>query len=147
MEISVKSRYALASMIIIAKQYESGEYIPANTISKKLGISKIYLEQVFTQLKKDGLVKAAKGAQGGYRLTRPAQQITVYEMLSGLEISLFKKTDETVAQKSPEIENTMQTKIFNALVENIEAFLKNITLNDLVNEADKYAEQQIMYYI
>ena len=68
MRISAKGRYALAAAISMARQYGTGEHITAISISEKLGISKIYLEQVFSLLKRAGLVNTVKGAQGGYAL-------------------------------------------------------------------------------
>ena len=55
------------------------------------GVSKIYLEQVFSLLKRDGLVNSIKGAQGGYQLSRPAEEISVYDILSVAELSMFEK--------------------------------------------------------
>lgn len=75
MRISAKGRYALAAIISMAQQYNSGEHITVISISEKLGLSKIYLEQVFALLKKAEIVSSAKGAQGGYQLTRMPGQM------------------------------------------------------------------------
>ena len=56
-----------------------------------LAVSKIYLEQVFSLLKRDGLANSIKGAQGGYQLSRPAEEISVYDILSVAELSMFEK--------------------------------------------------------
>jgi len=89
MRISAKGRYALASVVFMAQQHESGEYITILSISEKLGISKIYLEQVFSLLKRGNIVNSIKGAMGGYQLTRMPQQITVLDVLKAVELSLY----------------------------------------------------------
>lgn len=62
MKISSKGRYGLAAMICIAQNCKNNECITIIKISEILGISKIYLEQVFSLLKRAGLVNSIKGA-------------------------------------------------------------------------------------
>src|SRR5690606_1073070 len=108
MRISAKGRYALAAVINMAQQYDSGECITVISISERLGISKIYLEQVFSMLKRGDIVRSVKGAQGGYQLVRPPEQITVLDVLSAVETSLFETVEDTVPEKAPEIEAAMR---------------------------------------
>ena len=103
MRLSAKGRYALAALTYMARLYNNGEYITVLTISEELGISKIYLEQVFSLLKKRNLFFLLK-AQGGYQLSRAPKQITVLDVLSAVEVSLFEQTQDTVEEKAPEIE-------------------------------------------
>ena len=109
MRISSRGRYALAAVISMARQFNSGEYITVISISENLGISKIYLEQVFALLKKADIVSATKGAQGGYQLTRPPEQITVLDILQAVELSLFEMTQDTVPEKAPDIEAALRS--------------------------------------
>ena len=132
----------------MARQFNSGEYITVISISENLGISKIYLEQVFALLKKADIVSATKGAQGGYQLTRPPEQITVLDILQAVELSLFEMTQDTVPEKALDIEAALRSTIFNELDEKLKDFLRSITIADLVNEADKYkGNSAMMYYI
>lgn len=148
MRVSAKSRYALASVISMGQNYNNGGSTTVISISEKLDISKIYLEQVFTLLKKGSIVNSVKGSQGGYLLTRPPQQITVYDILSAIESSLFEPAEDTVSKKSPAIESAMQKFAFEKLDLSVESTLKNITVLDLINEAEKYkATDEIMFYI
>ena len=89
MRISSKGRYALAAMALMAERFQSGEFTTVISISEHFGISKIYLEQVFSLMKRAGLVASAKGAQGGYQLTRKPSEINVFEVLHAAELSLF----------------------------------------------------------
>lgn len=147
LRISSKARYGLASMIVLAQNYKSQEYITVVSISERLDISKIYLEQVFSLLKRADLVISTKGAQGGYRLATSPSSITVYDILNAIEISLFEKTDRSVSQAENAIEETMQTMVWGRIDKNISETLKNITLNDLVNDANQRAEDGYMFYI
>ncbi|HHW30739.1 MAG TPA: Rrf2 family transcriptional regulator [Clostridiaceae bacterium] len=148
MRISAKGRYALAALTFMAQQYNNGEYVTIITISGELGISKIYLEQVFSLLKKAELVFSSKGSQGGYQLSQAPDQITTFDILSAVEVSLFEQTQDTVPEKAPEIEKALRLSIFNVLDQNIIKLLKGITLADLVNEAEKHKQDHaIMFYI
>jgi len=148
MRISAKGRYALAAVIIMAQQYDSGECITVISISERLGISKIYLEQVFSMLKRGDIVRSVKGAQGGYQLVRPPEQITVLDVLSAVETSLFEAVEDTVPEKAPEIEAVMRSSVFEAMDRSLSDALSRITLEDLVTEAEKYSGgQSVMYYI
>lgn len=148
MRISAKGRYALAAAISMAENHSSGEYITVISISEKLGISKIYLEQVFSLLKRGGIVISVKGAQGGYQLARIPRDITVFDVLSAVETSLFEQAEETVQTKSPEIEAAMRLSVFDAIDSAINDTLESITLYDLVNEAEKHkTDQGLMFFI
>lgn len=134
MRISVKGRYALASMVFMAKNTE-GNCSVVN-ISSSLGISKIYLEQIFSLLKKAELVKSIKGSKGGYVLVLPPETITVYQILFATETSLFERTEDTVKEKFEEIEQAMRSEIFDDLDIIIKQKLENITLLNLLKKAE-----------
>ena len=67
--------------------YECG-YIPLKAVSQRQNISDKYLEQIITQLSRAGLVRSARGAQGGYQLTKPPEEYTVGDILRTTEGSL-----------------------------------------------------------
>jgi len=148
MRISTKGRYALASAVSMARQHNNGEYITVFSISEKLGISKIYLEQVFALLKRGGLVISVKGAQGGYMLSRAPDRITVFDVLSSVEGALFERAEDTVASNAPDIEKAMRLSVFEALDKSVKDALTAVTLEDLVSEAEKNnADNSQMFYI
>jgi Rrf2 family protein len=148
MRISAKGRYALAAAINLAENYDSGECTTVISISEKLGISKIYLEQVFSLLKRGGIVISEKGAQGGYQLARMPRQITVLDVLSAIELSLFEQTEETVNAKAPEIESVMRAMVFDSIDGTVKEVLEKVTLEDLVSRIDEQKKDQgFMYFI
>lgn len=87
MKISTKGRYALRLMLDLAMD-ETGEYVTVKSISERQGISGKYLEQIVSALTKAGYVKSSRGAQGGYKLARPAEEYTVGSILRLIEGSL-----------------------------------------------------------
>jgi Rrf2 family protein len=148
MRISSKGRYGLAAMINIAQNYSSGQYITIISIAERLGISKIYLEQVFSLLKRGELVISVKGAQGGYQLSKAPSEISVFEILHACEQMLFDKTESSVAEKAENIEKAMQSMVFDKIDIVISDKLKEVSLNDLVLEAAKFKEpDEFMYFI
>lgn len=148
MRISAKGRYALASAALMAQQHRTGETITLISIADSLGISKIYLEQVFSLLKRAELVTSVKGAQGGYQLSRMPAQITALDVLAAVELSLFEKTDDTVAEKAPQIEAALRSAVFDELDGAVRDMLQKITLEDLAFEAEKnQSENAFMFYI
>ena len=148
MRISAKGRYALAAASHMAAVQRHGECITVISISEKLGISKIYLEQVFSLLKRGGLVRSVKGAQGGYQLTRMPGRISAFDVLSSVELSLFEKTEAAVSEKAPEIDAAMRSCVFAPLDQIVAEALKSTTLDDLAAAAEKQKTGDgMMYYI
>ena len=147
MKLSAKSRYALAALIEMGQNCMAEKPVTIASLSDKLGISKIYLEQVFSLLKRGDVVVSIKGAQGGYQLSRPMREISAYDILSSIESSLFEQPSQTVAEAAPNIESVMQDDVFKELDAVIAAALKKITLDALVASAGQYGDVGYMYYL
>ncbi|MDR0964557.1 MAG: Rrf2 family transcriptional regulator [Clostridium sp.] len=135
MKISSKGRYALASMILLAHNQGQDSPMTVIGISGQLDISKIYLEQVFSLLRKGGLVTSIKGSQGGYQLSRPADEISTAEILSVTETSIFEPTESTVAQSQPGIERALQDVLFIPANDAFQKFFDKTPLSVLAEEA------------
>lgn len=89
MEKSQKEgRYGIKIMIDLTKYYYSNTLIKSKEISVRQNIPIKYLEQIINSLRKCGFVKSIRGAEGGYRLAKPPENITLYEILECLEGSL-----------------------------------------------------------
>lgn len=84
MKFSTRSEYGLRAMVVLAGN-EGGNPLSLRQIAEDEQISEQYLEQIFMELKKAELVLSVRGAYGGYRLSRPAEQITVRQILEVLE--------------------------------------------------------------
>ena len=87
MKLSTRARYGLRAMIDLAVQTD-GEAVSIQSIAARQEISDCYLEQLAGKLRKAGLITSLRGASGGYQLARPADTISVGEILRVLEGSL-----------------------------------------------------------
>jgi Rrf2 family protein len=139
MRISAKGRYALAAITEIARQARESENVSVFNISKSLGISKIYLEQVLVQLKKGGVIISVKGSKGGHQLAREPRKISAWEVLYSVENGLVEHAESTVTDQSPSIEIMLKSLIFDALDDAIRKCLDGISVQDMLD----FSEQQI----
>ena len=81
MKLSTKGRYGVTAMMDLAIHDNAGPVTLAD-ISQCQGISLSYLEQLFSKLRKANLVEGVRGPGGGYRLSRPAEEINIAEIIS-----------------------------------------------------------------
>jgi len=86
MWISTKAQYGLRALIEIGKR--PGEAIPLKDVAEKQDISQHYLEQLAAQLRRSGFIRSVRGAHGGYKLARPADQIRAWDVVVAMEGSL-----------------------------------------------------------
>lgn len=145
MKISAKGRYGLAAMAYLARNYGSGNPVTIISISEDLGISKIYLEQVFSLLKRAHLVISLKGSQGGYQLSRRPAEITAYDILSAIELALMEETSGA-ADKQPVLDSALRAKVYAPLDEAIRASLSSVNLDDILTAIDEESSAY-MYFI
>jgi len=147
-KMSTKGRYGLRAMVDLAV-YASADHVALYGIAARQGISINYLEQVFSILKKAGLVKSVKGAQGGYLLSVSPSALKVGTILRVLEGDLSIVDEkagggggETVVQKCIKI--NVWDKINKCLNELVDA----ITLEDLAEDYKRInGIGASMYYI
>jgi Rrf2 family protein len=112
-----------------------------------LGISKVYLEQVFALLKRGGIVISVKGTSGGYQLAKSPKTLTAFDVLSVSELGLFEKTESTAREKSPEIDGALEECVFDVLDKNVKSLLEEITIDSLMENASRRNLGEMMYYI
>jgi Rrf2 family transcriptional regulator, cysteine metabolism repressor len=84
MKISVKSEYALHAVLDLALQ-PVGEPVKIADVARRQKIPQKFLELILASLKQGGFVESRRGAEGGYRLARPANELTVGEVLRFVE--------------------------------------------------------------
>ncbi|MBM6689055.1 MULTISPECIES: RrF2 family transcriptional regulator [Collinsella] len=87
MLVSTKGRYALRVMVDLAEHQDEGR-IPLKEIAERQGVSEKYLENILSTLVRNELLSGMRGKGGGYRLTRPACDYSVGEILRLTEGSL-----------------------------------------------------------
>lgn len=87
MKLSTKGRYGLRALIDLAV-YSENETVSIASIASRQNISESYLEQLIAKLRKAGMVTSVRGAGGGYKLAKPAEEISVGDILRALEGNL-----------------------------------------------------------
>ena len=144
MKISTKGRYALRMLLDLAEHEEDG-FIALKDIAARQDISKTYLEQIVPDLNRTDLLQANRGFQGGYRLARDPQDITVGEVLRLTEGSLAPVSCLTRSpEECPRSPECMTLPVWKGLYETINRYLDGITLRDIMVQT---REQEIDNYI
>lgn len=134
MRLTTKGRYAVTAMLDLALHYDLGP-ITLSDISQRQEISLSYLEQLFSKLRKNGLVKSARGPGGGYRLSRDANEIAVAEVIAAVDETV----DATRCQRKgncQKSERCLTHELWCDLSDQIFNFLENISLGNLVEKSD-----------
>lgn len=132
MRLTSKGRYAVTAMLDLALHVHQGPVTLAG-ISERQGISLSYLEQLFTRLRKHGLVVSTRGPGGGYSLSRPAEGIAVAEVVTAVDESV----DATRCGGRGDCQDgnrCLTHELWAELSEQIYSFLSDITLGDLVEQ-------------
>ena len=84
MRLTTKGRFAVTAMIDLAMNAQTGA-VKLSAISERQSISLSYLEQLFSKLRRAGLVESLRGPGGGYILAAPAEQINIAQIISAAE--------------------------------------------------------------
>ena len=137
MRISTKGRYATRLMLDLALHYDCG-FTPLKAISQRQNISDKYLEQIITQLSRAGYVTSARGAQGGYHLSRPPEEYTVGDILRTTEGSLAPVACLDRNSPCSMAKACVTVEVWARIEEAINNVVDNITLADLMK---KYNEK------
>ena len=135
MIVSTKGRYALRVMIDLAEN-QSEKYIPLKAIAARQGISEKYLENILKTLVQHGLLQGLRGKGGGYRLTRPAANYRISDILLLTEGSLAPVAClEPGAAGGARLSECRTYQLWRGLDEVIRTYLDQITLADLARPA------------
>ncbi len=134
MKLTSKGRYAVTAMLDVTIHAVAGPVSLAD-ISERQGISLSYLEQLFSRLRKEGLVTSVRGPGGGYRLGKCSAQIAVADVIGAVNESV----DATKCSGKGNCqggEQCLTHSLWQGLSQRIEEFLQNITLSELVAKRD-----------
>ncbi|HJB59002.1 MAG TPA: Rrf2 family transcriptional regulator [Candidatus Faecalibacterium faecipullorum] len=131
MIVSTKGRYALRVMIDLAER-RTDRYTPLKEIAARQGISEKYLENILKTLVQHGLLQGLRGKGGGYRLTRPAGQYRISDILLLTEGSLAPVAClEPGAAACARAADCRTYGLWRGLDEAIRSYLDRVTLADL----------------
>jgi len=135
MRITTKGRYVVRAIINMGLK-EDNKPISIKSISASEELSPIFLEQIFTKLKKAGIAESVRGASGGFRIAKSLDQITVLDVLEAVEegVSLAPCTTEGDAQCGRSADCAI-SRFWNDTELQIMEILKASTIQDIL---DKY---------
>ena len=145
MKLSKKSRYGIISLIDLSINSKNG-HVKLSSIAERNDISLQYLEQVFAGLRRHGIIKSIKGAQGGYLLNQSAKDITVASIIEALD-GTYKIEKEYEAHGNI-AEQVIEESVIDKVNEKLDEVLLNISLEDLEKDYLQSNDfSQYMYYI
>ena len=147
MKLSTKGRYATRAMLDLALHSDKGPVL-IRDISKRQEISKQYLEQLFIPLRAAGLVRATRGARGGFTLAKLPSQIKLSEIIQVMEGSASPAECLDNARICSRSDSCVTRGIWAEMKEAIDKVLEFTTLQDLVErQREKEQPLSVMYYI
>lgn len=140
MKISTKGLYAVRFMLNLA-EHGGDKLVSLKEVSEAESVSKKYLEQIVPNLVSAQLVKSVRGAAGGYRLARPASDITVLDVLAVTEGTLapvsYLACEDDFDCSQPNI--CIEIDVWRGLDKLIKDYLSGITLQDILDKASSVA--------
>lgn len=132
MKLSTKGRYGVRAMVDLASNY-GGAPVSIKTISKRENLSEYYLEQLFSPLRRANIIRSIRGAQGGYVLCKPPNEITVGDVMTILEgpIEIADCIDGVECDSS----DCCATKaVWEKIKYSIDSVMNSITLQDIMDD-------------
>jgi len=134
MKLTSKGRYAVTAILDVAIHAVTGPVSLAD-ISERQDISLSYLEQLFSRLRKHGLVTSIRGPGGGYRLGRCSAEIAIADVIFAVDESVdaTKCSGKTGCQGG---QKCLTHNLWAGLSLRIEEFLQGISLSELVEQGD-----------
>ena len=138
MKLSTRGRYGIHAMYDLAVHADGGP-VPIKAIAERHDIPEAYLEQLVAVLKKTGLVTSTRGAQGGYTLSRPAEEITVGAILRALEGGLNLVdclAEEDACGKSCACPSRI---VYQKIRDGLNQVADGITLRDMIDDYERFS--------
>jgi len=147
MRLTTKGRFAVTAMLDLAineiQDTENGKPVTLAAISERQDISLSYLEQLFSKLRRQGLVKSVRGPGGGYNLAKAYTDISVSEIINAVD----EQIDATQCGGNENCKDEgrcMTHDLWTALNKKILEYLDGVTLADMVSSQKNGQKINIM---
>ena len=148
MRISTRVEYGMLALADIALYAENGSSVSAPDIAERQNISQKYLEQILTQLKQAGLIRAQKGLRGGDALSREADKISIAEILNALDNSILEELSIAEDENRRSLRSAVNTCLWERMNGLLLDFAKNKTLSEFIQECrDRLSDEWDLYII
>ncbi|HBI51290.1 MAG TPA: Rrf2 family transcriptional regulator [Ruminococcaceae bacterium] len=143
MRISSKVECGIISLVDICI-YSNNSVVTVINISARQNISAKYLEQILPQLRQADIIRSVKGSHGGYVLTRPAEKITLRDVIDALDSTVL---GECSIREDSQIADAISECLWSKMTAYLQDFTDSVTLRDIADKLADTAADQPMYYI
>lgn len=146
MKVSTKGRYGLRAMVDLAV-YSNKDQVSIRNIAERQNISVNYLEQVFSALRKAGLVKSIKGSHGGYILIKQPSEISVQSILLALEGDMdVVDISHNENKEMTKVEIVIERLVWKKINESISNLISGMTLENLADDHKKLQDKEFLMF-
>ena len=135
MKLTTKGRYAVMAMADLAAN-QNGKPVSLNDISLRQNISLSYLEQLFSKLRNEKLVKSVRGPSGGYILEKNPKEIRISNIIFAVDEQVKTLNCKKDSKKGCNGKTTkcITHNLWDDLENHINSFFNKVTLNDVVKQ-------------
>jgi Rrf2 family protein len=116
--LSQKAKYAIKALLVLAKAEEKSLLVQARDISSDQNIPKKFLDLIFFELRRHGLVQATRGREGGYALAKPSGDISIAAIVRAVDgplaplpcasVRFYRRCDDCKDEKTCEVRRLMR---------------------------------------
>lgn len=116
--LSQKAKYAIKALLVLAKAEEKGVLVQARDLSSDQNIPKKFLDLIFFELRRHGLVQATRGREGGYALAKPSGDISIAAIVRAVDgplaplpcasVRFYRRCDDCKDEKTCEVRRLMR---------------------------------------
>jgi Rrf2 family protein len=131
MRITAKADYAVRAAAELAAVEDEGTLVKGEQLAQRQSIPQNFLENILTELRRAGIVRTRRGADGGYQLARPATEITVADVLRAVEGPLAAVQGTRPEHLSYEGAAAALPDVWVALRASLRSVLEHVTLADI----------------
>ncbi len=152
MRFSAKSEYGILALFELAL-HSDGSPLQAKAIAQSQHIPPRFLEQVLSSLRKAGLIESVRGAQGGYHLARPPEEIRIIDVLESIDGPILSAgcvsdNGDTECEHEVLLGDCILKPIWQEVRSGVMAVLNSLTLADLRDrKREKDRQRSLMYHI
>lgn len=145
MKLSTKARYGVRALCTLALMSEDGRPVSLARLSEREKISKKYLSIIFHELRKSGNVEAVRGLNGGFRLAKSPDRITVASVVRALDgpiapVGCLLPPGKSAASRCERKSGCLSRPAWMWLQRQIETALESITIEDLTKDKDRASQ-------
>jgi Rrf2 family transcriptional regulator, cysteine metabolism repressor len=128
MKISQKLEYACRALAQLAKAYDGKTLTRLDELAQREAVSANFLVQILNDLRRAGIIDSRRGTHGGYLLSRPADHITLRQIVDAVEPSQLQNTALTEGESGPAVRRAWET-----ISSKLATDLDDVTLGSMVN--------------